>query len=269
MDFYTKDKKRLYYEVINDSGEMGTLVFLNGALASTNSWYNQYKALIGQGYRVVLHDFVGQLMSDKFEETYSFSKHSKDLYELLDYLQVKDVHLIGTSYGGVEAMKYATMYPDRIRSLTIINSTSEKDDRLVRTIEEWIELASSYEEDTFFYEILPSIYGYDYIKNNKSVISGTAKWIKEQDDEYFEGQIGLYKTYINELPITKELNKIKCPTLILCGKDDTLNPVRFSEIIHENIMDSKLVVLPNCGHVAIMEKPDEVNKLLIEFLNRK
>ncbi len=86
--------------------------------------------------------------------------------------------------------------------------------------------------------------------------------------DYFDGQIGLYKTFIKDVTMTDELHKITCPSLIVCGKEDTLKPVKFSEIIADNINDSELVIIPDCGHVTIFEQPEMLNKSIVAFLDR-
>lgn len=268
MDFYNKDKKRIFYEVINNQSKKDVIVFLNGVMASTSSWIYQYNELKKADYKIVLHDFVGQLKSDKFDGVYSFEKHVEDVRQLLIHLGVKKPHLIGTSYGGEVALKYALMYPDEMKSITIIDSVSEVDDKMVRSVEEWIDLAESYEGETFFYGIMPSIYGYTYIKNNKELLIKRAKAMNKIPKEYFDGQIGLYKTFIKDVDMTNELCKITCPALIICGKEDTLKPVKFSEIIAEKISNSRLEIIPDCGHVTIFEKPHELNQYIIDFLSK-
>lgn len=266
MDFINKDGKHIYYNVINGNRSNEVLVFLNGVMASASSWVNQYEELGKLGYKIILHDFVGQLRSDKFEGVYSFERHVEDVRQLLQHLGLNNTHLIGTSYGGEVAMKYASMYPEEVKSITVIDSTSELDDRMKRSVEEWIDLAQDYDGENFFYEMMPSIYGYTYIKNNQELLSIRAKAMKKIPQDYFDGQIGLYRTFIEDVTMTDELHKITCHSLIVCGELDTLKPLRFSKIIADNISGSKLVLIPDCGHVTIFEKPDELNKHIIEFL---
>jgi 3-oxoadipate enol-lactonase len=157
MFFNLKEGKKLYYEILNSDGKRGTVFFLNGVMASASSWSHQSKALEKEGYRMVFHDFIGQLLSDKIEGDYSFLKHSNDLFELVTFLDEKNIHLIGTSYGGEVAMKFASMYPELVKSITIIDSVSELDDKLIDSVNNWIDLASTYDGEVFFRGMLPSI----------------------------------------------------------------------------------------------------------------
>ena len=266
MEYINKDKKKIYYDVINEESSKGVIVFLNGVMASTSSWINQCEMFKKQGYKLILHDFIGQLKSDKFEGIYSFEKHAIDLHDLLCFLKVNASHLIGTSYGGEVALKYAMLYPNKTKSISIVDSVSELDNHLISCVEDWIELAETYNGEFFFNGMTPTIYGDTYIKNNKDLLIKRSKVMNNVPRDYFDGQIGLYKTFINDVFMTNDLYKIKCPSLIICGEEDTLKPVKFSQILNDKIENSILKTIPDCGHVTIFEKPDELNNELLKFI---
>ncbi len=62
------------------------------------------------------------------------------------------------------------------------------------------------------------------------------------------------------------LSQIGCPTLVLVGEGDELTPLELASEMHANILDSRLVVIPACGHLSTIEKPDAVNAAIIEWL---
>jgi len=64
-----------------------------------------------------------------------------------------------------------------------------------------------------------------------------------------------------------DIQRIKIPSLIVCGSDDRLTPVKYSEHLNKNILGSRLVVIQGAGHMVMIEKPDQVNKAIEEFLN--
>jgi pimeloyl-ACP methyl ester carboxylesterase len=71
---------------------------------------------------------------------------------------------------------------------------------------------------------------------------------------------GLRTNYVNRLP------EIAVPTLILHGDDDQLLPVAMAERAHHLIPNSRLEIIPDCGHLAPLEQPEAVNRALCEFL---
>ena len=71
----------------------------------------------------------------------------------------------------------------------------------------------------------------------------------------------------NEFNVMEEMSRITVPTLIIAGEEDILAPVRHSRYLHRNIPDSKLEVIGRSGHFMMQEKPEEFNRLLVNFFN--
>jgi len=63
-----------------------------------------------------------------------------------------------------------------------------------------------------------------------------------------------------------EISRIDLPTLLVCGEDDALTPVKYSRFLKERIRDARLVIIPGAGHSVMLEKPDELNNVLLSFL---
>lgn len=57
------------------------------------------------------------------------------------------------------------------------------------------------------------------------------------------------------------------PTVIVAGSDDVLTPAKHTNLLHSKIKGSKIFVIEGAGHFMMMEKPDEFNKIMIDFLN--
>lgn len=69
-----------------------------------------------------------------------------------------------------------------------------------------------------------------------------------------------------EFDVMDSIHEVRLPTWILVGEDDRLTPVKFSRYLHEAIEGSRLAVVPQAGHLVMMERPEEFNRLLAEFL---
>jgi pimeloyl-ACP methyl ester carboxylesterase len=67
--------------------------------------------------------------------------------------------------------------------------------------------------------------------------------------------------------VRARLHEIRLPTLILCGEEDKLTPVRYSTFLAEHIPGSRLVLIPEAGHMVMMERPEPVNGAILEFLS--
>ena len=232
----------LYVEDLgNPNGEV--IVFLNGVMASTNSWYTIMKPFVEAGYRIILHDFKGQLKSDKPSGPYTFAEHAKETIMILDQLSIKKAHFVGTSYGGEVALNIGFRYKKYVSSLVIIDSVSETDETMVNEINHWINLCEKKDVYAFFWGMAKSIYGPTFMKDNKDFLEKRALATKHVDPSYLEGQITLYKTFNNDVYMTNRLKDVKARTLVICGVDDILKPAKFSKIIYNEIPNDKIVLL--------------------------
>ena len=267
--YFTYNNINIYYEIKGDPNGKETIVFLNGVMASTTSWDLTSPLFEKFGFKIIRFDFKGQLKSDKpvpENGIYSFKEHAEETKALLDFLGVKSVHLVGTSYGGEVSMKFASMYPSFVKTLTIIDSVSELDDVCKGFVNSWKALCDLNDGEVFFKGMAPSIYGPDFLKNNRKMLEDRAKAFKSTPREYYEGQKILYDTFAQDVTMTSELSKIECPTLVVCGQEDILKPQKFSEIIYQNIKKCEFAVFPHCGHVTIFEQPGILNSTLLGFI---
>jgi 3-oxoadipate enol-lactonase len=256
----------LYYELKGNDTAEETVVFLNGVMASTSSWAYQLPVFEKTGFKILLHDFRGQLKSEKPSGTYTFAQHALDTKMLMEHLGIKKAHIIGTSYGGEVAMRLAMDYPEIVKTIAIIDSVSELDEVLRNFVSGWIHLAEQKDGEKFFWGMLPSIYGNDFIQNNHDLLQKRAQGMTQIPEDYFDGQINLYLTFLQDVTMTEELNKIQCPTLVVCGANDILKPPKFSKIIANQIPNAEFALIPDCGHVTIFEKPDMLNSMLLGFV---
>ena len=266
MPLFQTSGINLYYEVKGNPGSEHNIAFLNGVMASTSSWAQLYPVFESMGWRIILHDFRGQLKSDKPEGPYTFKEHVDDAKALFEYLGVKKVHLAGTSYGGEVAMKFAIEYPEMISSISVIDSASELDPVLGGFVASWKFLCDTGNGETFFRGMASAVYGPEFLAMNHETLSSRAAIIRDNPNGYLEGQKVLYDSFLGDVFMTDQLHRIKCPALVICGENDILKPPKFSKIIANNISNSEYLIIPNCGHVAIYEKPKELESAILGFV---
>ena len=259
---------KLYYEDLGDPDAPEVIAFFNGVMASVSSWDLIQPIFVKLGYRVILHDFKGQLKSDKPSGEYTFAEHATEAQALFEYLGVKKPHIVGTSYGGEIAMKFAILFPEMVKTISVIDSVSETDEVLRGFIDTWNVLCDTRDGELFFKGMAPSIYGPCFMREQSEMLAARAKAFKSVAPDYFEGQKILYSAFKKDADMTGELRKITCPVLVICGQDDILKPPKFSKIIADSIPDSEYFLLPNCGHVAIFEKPKELATAILGFIGK-
>ncbi len=261
-----RDGVHLAYEVKGPKDALETVMFHNGVMASYTSWSLYAQLFERMGVRVILYDMRGQLLSDKPEGPYTFEKHALDACAIMNAVGVKRAHMIGTSYGGEVAMKMAITHKARVASLTVIDSAASVDEQLKRFIELWIMLAKTEDAERFFEGVKATLYHPDYIQAHQADMAKRIEAMEQLPLEYYRGQVTLYETFLHDVDMIDDLEKITAPTLVVCGADDILKPVKFSEAIHRSIEKSEFVIIPECAHVAIFEKPQELLTLMRGFI---
>ncbi len=256
----------LCYEFTEGPGD--AVVFLNGVMASFSSWRGFAPAFLRAGYTVLLHDFRGQLLSGKPPGPYRFATHAEDLRALLAHLGIEKPHLVGTSYGGEVAMRFCADYPDAAASLTVIDSVSETDAILAGMVDGWISLLDAGDARGLYRAVIPVLYSDRFIRANAELLRGREEAFAKSPADYFTGQRILYRTFLDDLPFTEDLGRIKAPALVLCGTEDILKPPKFSRIIADRIPGAEYLLIPDAGHVAIFEKPGEVISAVLGFIEK-
>jgi pimeloyl-ACP methyl ester carboxylesterase len=75
-----------------------------------------------------------------------------------------------------------------------------------------------------------------------------------------------WRSLFTNYDIRSQVSKINVPALIVAGEKDWSIPMKMSRFLHRSIEGSRLEVIPNCGHLPMLEKPEEFNKILTGFL---
>lgn len=254
--------KNIYYETY---GEGEPLVILNGIMMSTESW-KPFIDVLSSKNKLVLLDFIDQGQSDKVEYEYSQDLHVEILRELFNILEFDKVNLVGISYGGEVAQRFALKYEDKLISLVLANTTSYTNHILKDIGDSWIYAAKTYDGLAFFKATMPYIYSAEFYEEN-------INWLKEREKsfsislkpEWYEGFIRLVRS-AEDLNITEEIHGIKVPTLIIGAEYDATTPLRYQEEIQKRIPDSKLIVIKGSGHATMYEKPYEFTTAILGFV---
>lgn len=256
----------IFYEDLGNIQSPNCVAFFNGAMSTTSSWELLYPLFIKLGWRVVLHDYKGQLMSDKPAGPYTFKEHADEAMVLFEYLDITKIHLVGTSYGGRVAVEFALLFPSLTLSLSIINSFSESDSYLDTLVAGWDKNRVFGNGENFFWSVVPIFYGKTFISENQEEFEKRAIALENADEAFFTGQKAIYDTFSADIYVTDRLCDIQCPTLVIVGDQDLVTPVKFSEILVEHISNVEFIIIPDCGHVTIAEKPKELESVVLGFI---
>ncbi len=240
-----------------------TLVFLHGCPGQISNWKYQLKHFCN-AYYCIAYDQRGYGESEK-PRNVVFEDYVEDLASILNKKGVKKPVLIGHSFGAAVAQLYAR---DReVSGLILIGSlvrwkrgiTDIMIDKLPPLF--WRKLLFTMNPLTirlyrkmFFSPNTPEEVYQEFVKDNADYISSLPPHVIR------------YEKYFSKYDASQWLDKIKAPTLIIVGEDDTVTPPEYSRKIHQKVENSRLEIIKNAGHLILYEKPKELNKLIEEFL---
>jgi 3-oxoadipate enol-lactonase len=252
----------LYYEI---SGPVGApvLVLSNGIMMSTASWAFQ-KAILEKHLRVLLYDCRGMWQSDHPEGPYSMEMHADDLAGLLEALNLREAHIAGISYGAEISMMFALSYPERTKSLIVIDGVSEIHPMLRGQTYPWLMAADRNDPELLLRTSYHMNFGEDWIKANHVFIENSVERYAQLD---MKALTWLMQAFY-ELDITDQLPEIAIPTLVIAGEEDLIKGQEYAKIIADQISGSELVLIPGSGHAVCLEKPAILNTLLLGFVTK-
>jgi len=250
MKFDIKQDKDYKYI---DEGHGETLLLLHGLFGALSNYQfilNDFK----DKYRVVipilpiyelglLESTVGGLV--------------KYVRRFVDHMQLNHMIIVGNSLGGHIAQLYCLDQPQKVKAMILTGSSG------------------LFERS--FGGTFPKRGDYEYIKQRTEYTFYDPKTAtKELVDEVFDivndkGKairvISTAKSAMRE-NLAERLYQVTCPVLLIWGKEDNITPSFVAEEFHKLIKNSELVWMEQCGHAPMMEKPEEFNRLMANFLNK-
>ena len=171
--------------------------------------------------------------------------------------------LAGLSFGGYIAFEMMRQAPERIAKLALLDTSARSDTpEQTATRKTWIAMAQSGR-----YGEIPDLSIPRYLhrdrQNDASMTTIVRQMIEETGPEAFVRQLQAIMSRPDSRPL---LPSIRCPTLVLVGDGDVATPPELHREIAGGIPGARLVIVPHCGHLSTVERPEAVNAALIEWL---
>lgn len=244
------------HSVVDGPDDAPVLVLGSSIGTSTALWEPQVPAL-ARRFRVVRYDHRGHGRSPVPAGPYELADLGGDVIALLDRLGVQRAHVGGLSLGGMVAMWVAAHAPERVDRLALL-CTSAK----LGPPELWAGRAASVQAGG-----MPAI-----------ADSVVARWFPEG---FADGTVARMREVLLATPpdgyaaccsaievmdLEPVLPTITAPTLVIAGGDDPATPPEHAERIAAAVPAARLVVLDGAAHLANLSHPDDVTRLLLEFL---
>lgn len=266
--FTTSDGIKLYYEV---NGEGKPIVFIHGWSADHTSFKPHVEEL-SKDFKVITYDLRGHGASDRPDKGLTLNRFAIDLEELMEYLNLKDVTVVGWSMGSSIIFDYVrTFGVSRLSSVCIVDMTPKliNDDEwklglyhgrftvddtfkaLTTMCNNWMDFAKPFIKKAIPYlneEQLKPIY--EAASTNTPHIM-YSMWIAMSANDYRD-----------------VLGNITVPTFIIYGEKSTLYSNETARYLNSKIPNSKIVAFKNCTHFLVLENPQKLVEIVKEAASR-
>ncbi len=245
-----------------DEGNGMPLMMIHG-LGGSHRNFQKLAAGMKDKYRVIRVDLPGFGMSDFPEgEIKDLPGVYRDFFVfLLDTLHIDSMHLMGNSMGGMMAWNIAAAQPEKVKTLTLLASAGYELDKIAK-------VAARFTRLKFLEPILEKGIPMAVSKANAEKIYADKTKVDQTEvhnNNVFwnrEGNVQalMRLTSSGQYPDSSLIKTVKCPTLVIWGKEDEIVPYYHAEKFIRDIPNSKLVTYSPCGHVPMIEKTEDVKR---------
>jgi pimeloyl-ACP methyl ester carboxylesterase len=235
-----------------EAGEGPAIIVLHGLMGALSNFGATFDHFSNNGYKVLIPElplYSLPLVKTNVKNLAGFLK------EFLEYKKIDNAILLGNSLGGHIALYFTKHYPEKVSTLVLTGSSG---------------LYEKAMGDSF-----PKRGNYEYMEQKtREVFYDPKIATKELVDQVFDTVNDRMKA-LKTLSIAKsairhnmanDLPDMKQPTCLIWGKQDIVTPSEVAVDFHKILPDSDLFWIDKCGHAAMMERPEEFNTILHNWL---
>ena len=245
MDYIYKNK----YVYFEKTGNGNPIILLHGWAASSTI-FESITNILKTKYTIYVIDLPGFGKSEEPDKPYNLDDYVDLLYQFIIDLDIYNPILLGHSFGGRIAIKFASLY--NVSKLILVDSAGLKQKNFIKT-----------KTKILLYKLKKK-----YYKITKNVIKYNDLLINSGSTDYKEASVIMKKILVNVTNeyLDKYLKDITCDTLIIWGKKDDVTPYYNAVKLKKKIKNAGLVTLEGVGHFPFIESKKTFNKILKSYL---
>lgn len=244
----------IYY---HESGEENTgrppLLLLHGAGGTHLYWPPEIRRL--KDCRVISLDLPGHGKSDGVSGLQRIEAYAEKVHDWMEEMKLQQAVIAGHSMGGAIALTLALLYPPSVAGLVMVSTGA----RLAVNPALLEETSSPLSFVNAVHTIIKWSFG---SQASARLVELAQQRMAESRQSVLHGDLRA----CNEFDVVNQLGKIDCPTLIICGCEDRMTPCRSSQYLASHISKARLHLIPDAGHMVMLEKPREVARAFETFL---
>lgn len=250
----------------SEEGEGEPVIFIHAFPLGQAMWEAQVEA-IKDRYRAITIDLRGFGNSDAPEGVYEMSQMAADVRELMRRLSIDSATLAGISMGGYVSFAFYRAYPEAVRAMILADTRASADTEEGRERrEKSAEKAEREGARAIADDMIPMFFTDATIEQRADTVQRTRSIIEANSPlAIAAAQRGMATRFdSNDL-----LSKMNFPVLVIVGSEDKLTPVKDAKAMRDAIPGAELRIIEGASHISNMERAEEFNAALRDFLDRK
>tara|TARA_Y100001970_G_scaffold208856_1_gene254600 strand:+ start:6166 stop:6951 length:786 start_codon:yes stop_codon:yes gene_type:complete len=239
-------------------GEGDPILMIHGLGGTGNAWGPQCSVL-AKTNKVIRPDLEGSGRSP-LRGKLSITSFVKDMFALMDKLEIKSAHLVGHSLGTIICAHMAAKYPSRVKSLVLLGPVEEPPEAARNAIMDRAKIARKEGMAPIAEALIQASISNETRSSNPAATAFISELLMRQDAE------GYARTCEALASATAaKFSAIKCKTLLITGNEDAVAPPKSALAMSKKMKKTSLILLSGCGHWTPIEKPELVNDAILNF----
>lgn len=238
------------------------LVLSNSLGTALKMWEDQAEAL-RERFRLLRYDTRGHGGSPTPPGPYAIEDLGRDVISLLDRIGVERASFCGLSIGGMTGMWLASEAPEKVERLVLCCTSALLGPKSVW--DERIQTAREQGMAALVDGVIERWFTPAFRAENPEIVQNMSRTLRETNPEGYAGCCAA----IRDMDLRDRLRSIKSPTLVISGADDPATPPDHGRFIAEAVPDARFEVVPRASHIANVEQPEKVTRLILNHLEEK
>lgn len=269
---------KLYYKSI---GEGEPIIIVHGGPGLSHDYLMPHMNSLSDNFQLIFYDQRGSGLSKSTvdSESISVNQFVEDIEAIRNHLGFEKINILGHSWGGYLAMKYAVQHSPYVKSLILVSSNGITEESLADYERIRLERMTSDDSDILSKIVVTEEFKIGEVKIISKFVSLFFKPALHETTYIDSINFGINNYTAKNMfkifgfisndrkgyDLTDQLKELDVPTLIIHGNNDPILP-KHARILHETIVGSELVIIENCGHFPFVEQPERFTSAVTDFL---
>ena len=254
------DPNQNYYLFINNNTT--PLVFIHGVGLDHEMWEPQINSL--NNHSIITYDLLGHGKTPYIREEVTLNDFTNQLDELIKFLRVDKINLIGFSLGSLIALDFASKFQNKLKTLTLLGTTYKRTTEQRDLVLERFQQAKL--NKPISKQALKRWFTDQYLNDHPEIYDQFIKILTKNNEDHLNF-LKAYKLFAYHQDNIDMIKSIKTETLVMTGSDDIGSTVEMSKTLCNDLINSSFTEINNGKHLCSIECADDVNMNLKKFIN--